>query len=364
MMPPPPPRVPGGGPSVQTAAPWALSRMPAPVGAPRSATNTGLSTSEVETVDFDFGKSDGEGPAQEFALPQKRILRESDVQTFLRSQSCRDYLAFVKCLCSKIVGVKVTEVKQGGLSETLRGLNSILDAVSGYVDQVPPQKHTLRYGNPAFRDWHAMVSDNSEDLIGTILPERLKGAAPELAYYLSDSFGNRTRIDYGTGHETNFVILLYCLAKLGLVTEGDSQALVLSVFNTYLKLMRRVQQTYELEPAGSRGCWGLDDYQMLPFLFGAAQLVKHGLIKPKSIHNPDFVDMFSKDFMYFGCVEYVLSVKKGPISETSPMLNDISAVGRWQKVKNGMLKMYEGEVLSKFPITQHLGFGSIFQWKA
>lgn len=39
-----------------------------------------------------------------------------------------------------------------------------------------------------------------------LLPERMHGAIIELSAYLDDAFGNRVRIDYGTGHETSFIV--------------------------------------------------------------------------------------------------------------------------------------------------------------
>jgi serine/threonine-protein phosphatase 2A activator len=279
-------------------------------------------------------------------------------------------------------------------SPAVAALVRALDELERLVDAHPPLKREsgqLRYGNPAYRDWHAAMSASAERLLADMLPPAFRRLAPraaaaalgELAPYWRDSFGNATRIDYGTGHETCFVALLYCLARLGALrhdgTAGgggapadaaatptphphrhdDAAALVGVVFARYLSLMRRVQTTYWLEPAGSHGVWGLDDYQFLPFVWGSAQLAHHPLLRPKSIHNAELMAQHGDEFLYLAAVRFVLRVKKGPLHETSPIINDISGVPTWTKVNQGLVKMYQVEVLSKFPIMQHFLFGGL-----
>ena len=189
-------------------------------------------------------------------------------------------------------------------------------------------------------------------------------AAGELAAYFAESFGNATRIDYGTGHELSFVVWLRCLDRMGVLSVQDRSSVVLLVFQRYLTLMRELQTTYWLEPAGSHGVWGLDDYQFLPFLFGAAQLVSHPEISPSSIHEESTLRTEGDAYFYLAAVAFIRRVKKGPFGEHSPMLNDISGLRDWRAVASGLSRMYEGEVLGKLPVVQHLPFGTLLSWPA
>lgn len=67
--------------------------------------------------------------------------------------------------------------------------------------------------------------------------------------------------------------------------------------------------------------------------------------------------------MYFSAIGFIYDVKRGPFWEHSPILFDISGVtAGWAKINKGMIKMYNAEVLGKFPVVQHFPFGSLFPW--
>lgn len=306
-------------------------------------------------------------PPYNFQTPFKIISSPPDTRRFLESPSGSNFLGFIVSLSDSVRGHKISDPCPSETEPAISSLLSLLQSLLLWIDDVPPvSNQSSRYGNVSYRTWHRRLSDSAQPLITDLLlrPSSFDPSpAVELAPYLTDSFGNASRIDYGTGHETNFVAFLYCLARLGLVREEDYQAIVLRVFVKYLDLMRKLQTVYCLEPAGSHGVWGLDDYHFLPFIFGSSQLIDHKYMKPKSIHNQDILENFSHEYMYLSCIAFVKKVKKGIFAEHSPLLNDISGVPNWNKVNSGLLKMYRAEVLEKVPIMQHFLFGSLIKWE-
>ncbi|KAK9448447.1 uncharacterized protein V1518DRAFT_374992 [Limtongia smithiae] len=301
----------------------------------------------------------------EIPRPLPRILTQEDLDFFRETPTYETVLQFVLDLRDAATGrVNSFACEQSPAATSTLLLLDEIEVITKTHPPVPNEKS--RFGNPAFRDFFDDLERTLPDMLTKHYPLCFDGshakmvALVEVSTYLLNAFGNRTRIDYGSGHELNFICFLLCLRDLGVVsTPDDMPALVLRVFNRYIALMRIIQSEYWLEPAGSHGVWGLDDYHFLPFLFGAAQLATHKHLRPRSIHDADVLEMFAKDYMYLAAVQFINSVKTASLRWSSPMLDDISGVKTWAKVSEGMVKMYKNEVLGKVPIMQHFLFGTL-----
>lgn len=295
-----------------------------------------------------------------FTPPTRRILSPADHEIFQKSPTDELVKAWIFGIADAVVDTPCSAVKDDDLSDTVKAILRVLDEAEGFVTKSPPDEQAgSRFGNKAFRGFLDLARDASPQWHRN-LGVSSEAAIAEVSVYLDDSFGNRNRIDYGSGHELNFFMWLLCLYQLSLLQKSDFKALALRVFPRYLAVMRIVQMAYYLEPAGSHGVWGLDDYQFLPFLFGASQLLHHQYITPRSIHQDLTLEESADEYLYLSQVSFVNSTKtvKG-LRWHSPMLDDISSAKSWAKIDAGMRRMFVAEVLGKLPVMQHFLFGSL-----
>ncbi|KAJ5155149.1 Serine/threonine-protein phosphatase 2A activator 1 [Penicillium capsulatum] len=336
-----------------------------------------------------------------FIEPVKRIHEGQDVSTFLVSKAYTDIMTFLLQLNRSMFPMKQADgTAQAWLygsdavqfSAPIRQLQRLLSKLEDIIQEVPPDTGPRRFGNISFRRWHEVLESRASELLRECLPTELlevpsseaggPTAESELRAYFLGSWGSRQRLDYGTGHELSFMAFLAAIWKLnGFPTSEagvEERAIVLGVIEPYLELIRSLIKTYTLEPAGSHGVWGLDDNSFIPYIFGSAQFspaINESDLTPEegSLPNaPDpggvvkanIVERERKTNLYFSAVGFIYDVKKGPFWEHSPMLYDISGIrAGWGKINKGMIKMYNAEVLSKFPVVQHFPFGSLFSFE-
>ena len=68
---------------------------------------------------------------------------------------------------------------------------------------------------------------------------------------------------------------------------------------------------YRLEPAGSQGVWGLDDYQFLPFIWGSAQFIgPDPFITPSEFVEPSYAEKYRDEYMFLSCINHINKVSR------------------------------------------------------
>ncbi|KAI7695202.1 hypothetical protein SSS_09775 [Sarcoptes scabiei] len=325
---------------------------------------------------FDDGNLGGD------AKPSRRILSLSDIDQWLICEGYRDFINFIKQLNDFAKGTHSRAFQSSDeiVDEHLIRVVNLLNELSNLCDHIQPiiDDKDQRFGNKAYRIWFDKMNELCSNRLSEIFGDE---DGSELGLYLGDSFGNKVRIDYGTGHEMCFIIFLLGIYKLILIpnalhkSDGDGETLPRETFKSfshqllaifaliYMPLVRKIQLRYRLEPAGSHGAFSLDDFQFLPFYFGSAQLIDHPTLIPSSFPIRLVAEQ-NQNLIFYAALSFIHQVKNGPFAEHSNQLWNISAVQDWSKINNGLFKMYCKEYLPKFQIVQHLIFGPrILVWK-
>jgi serine/threonine-protein phosphatase 2A activator len=284
------------------------------------------------------------------------------IDKFVASPAYKEILDFIYAIQSSLKGMKKSDMPPT-TNECLLQFDPLFERLEQIFANNPPKKGDERFDDPVFKRFHdELTSKFTQIMEETILSPKFipKNIIIELKTYFLDSFGNQFRLDYGTGHELNFFCFLLILYKSKVYTEKDFPYLVFRILFKYVLFVRKLQVDYMLEPAGARGVWGLDEYQFLPFIFGASQLIGNREITPKSVKDDDVLIDYKDEYLYLDCVDHIKSVKKGAtFPEYAPVLYSITNVKSWDKVAKGLVKMYEDDVLKKVVIIQHFYFGSV-----
>ncbi|CCK72834.1 peptidylprolyl isomerase RRD1 KNAG_0L02170 [Huiozyma naganishii CBS 8797] len=292
-----------------------------------------------------------------FRQPQKRIFDSQTTATFQESVA----LARIRFHIEKYMRMMRGDTS-GGISASVARMLQILDRLDALVDETPPLVGPRRYGNLACRDWHDKVDSSLPGLTSQVDCLAGGGACIEAEYYLRNSFGSKIRLDYGTGHELSFLAFVAALDMMS-QPRGITPVELSRLWDRYYRLVRRLIVDYNLEPAGSHGVWGLDDHFHLAYLWGASQFANNPVgVQPRDVLSGVIPgrDDAPANFLV-EAIGFVKSVKHGPFWENSPMLNDIlSGVSSWRKIQRGLFRMYNAEVLNKFPVVQHFWFGTAF----
>ena len=139
-----------------------------------------------------------------FGTPTRLLVTPHDLELFQASPTYSLLLHFVTDLNNSVLNRPSSFPAH--ISPLVASLLDILDKVAALIPEFPPEEaEGSRFGNKSFVSFYDAVWERSAEWHKGILDSLPEGAIPEVTRYFCEAFGNRTRIDYGSGHELNFI---------------------------------------------------------------------------------------------------------------------------------------------------------------
>ncbi|GAA5881079.1 hypothetical protein JCM1840_002882 [Sporobolomyces johnsonii] len=289
--------------------------------------------------------------------PARKIFSEGDVEVWKTSRAYEYIDNFItRCSAAAAENDKEGEPES---SKAVKALTDWLEHIEGLIDD------ELDAGldrKEALREWLAKVDASATALHHHLISPSQAVALPELSAHILSSFGSPVRLDYGTGHELDFVAYLVVLRLIGILKPEDERAIVASVCAGYTRLVRKLQKVFKLDQAGKMGIWGLDEHQRLVYHWGASAARGRPIAKPAALlAPPQFQLSQGTSHVFLASILHVdpKSHPRTPAHATTPSSSSTSLQA---EEAPDLLRLYRTFVLHCLPAIQHLRFGPTFAW--
>eukprot|EP00962_Isochrysis_galbana_P037360 scaffold13021_cov127-Isochrysis_galbana.AAC.9 len=132
----------------------------------------------------------------------KRINDQRSLQRWKKSEAHANILKYISELGDAVVGRRLTQECEA--RPIISTIVAELEAMSEWIDRIPPLQQAMRYGNKAFKTWHERLVERSHKMMSDIFErhgpacvEDTALATAELHTYFIESFGSPVRVDYG-----------------------------------------------------------------------------------------------------------------------------------------------------------------------
>ncbi|KAH8409150.1 hypothetical protein KR009_009321 [Drosophila setifemur] len=297
--------------------------------------------------------------------PVKMVRNLEDLDRWVRSQAYYDTIAYISNTSMAIQGRRLS--REYPITEQMRRICEIFDGLESLLVEHAPKVEEVESTPPgqvrslAYRLWMRHMVQH----VFSKLDVAIRGKCQhinELGQYLRRSFGNSSSLDFGPGNELMFLFFLCGLFRAGILMAEDTVAAALMLFRRYISLVRRLVTTYTLPIAKNPRC-SIDDYYVLPYLWGAAQLSVDPPFTPMNCEQPMVVETHRQEYIMVELIEHLQKTRGNQLSHVAFQLWCILSVPNWPEVYRGIERNYISDVLCSFHTVQNAIFCELMSFE-
>lgn len=311
----------------------------------------------------------------------KRIRNISDLGVWKRSRAYYDLVSYINNTSMAIQGYRQSKgyrvtSQMRKLCQIFRWLEKLLyefhpmgvgqglmKCVGAEPVDAMESSNSLRSKcHHAYRRWMLQVQEKIYSILEQQVYPHCKHIN-ELAQYLTRSFGSLRNYEYGPGNELMFVFYLCALFKAGILGPDDTVSAALLLYQRYLDLVRHVVRFYRLSEPQVHEANIIDERNVLPYLWGCAQLCRDAPFTPSQWDNPVVLEKHRRDYMLLSSLEFLQKIMDGEsLGVHSYQLWCVLSLSNWPDAYSGLIRTYLKNVLNDFYITQDLIFSEIMSF--